>query len=161
MQAAGTAELREQHRNEKRERIEQAAARVFAEHGFREAGIADVAREAGVATGSIYNYFASKEELLFATTFAEIDELERRMAAAIDPTAPADEQLRAMIGAYHGFYRDRPEGFRMLMAGLERSSRDKGGAEAVAEYDRRALGCLRLLHDVLDRGIRDGTFREA
>src|SRR5687768_13613606 len=103
MQAAGIVELRERHRHEKRELIEQAAARVFAERGFRETGIADVAREAGVSTGSIYTYFASKEELLFATTFAEIDELERRMADTIDLSAPADEQLRAMIGAYHGF----------------------------------------------------------
>jgi AcrR family transcriptional regulator len=42
------------------------AARVFADKGFRNARIEDIAGDAGVAKGLVYDYFASKEELFFA-----------------------------------------------------------------------------------------------
>lgn len=49
---------------ERREQILAAAATVFAEKGFDRATISDVARAAGVAEGSIYNYFRGKQDLL-------------------------------------------------------------------------------------------------
>lgn len=48
----------------KRERILEAAIRVFADKGFHRAKIKDVARAAGIADGTVYNYFASKDDLL-------------------------------------------------------------------------------------------------
>lgn len=49
---------------ERRKQILAAAAHVFAAKGFERATIADVARQAGVAAGSIYNYFKGKDDLL-------------------------------------------------------------------------------------------------
>ncbi len=49
---------------ERREQILTAAARVFAEKGFDRATIRDVAQEAGLSEGSIYNYFKNKQDLL-------------------------------------------------------------------------------------------------
>ena len=45
--------------------VVEAAARVFARKGFRRSQMADVAREAGVSPGNLYNYVESKEELFF------------------------------------------------------------------------------------------------
>lgn len=50
-------------RDEKQEAIMRAAIRAFNEHGFARAKIADIAREAGVAKGSIYQYFEDKKAL--------------------------------------------------------------------------------------------------
>jgi AcrR family transcriptional regulator len=47
-------------------RIRQAALRVFAERGFAQAGVADIAREARVSSGNVYRYFESKEVLFEA-----------------------------------------------------------------------------------------------
>jgi AcrR family transcriptional regulator len=59
---------REQRKRElirqRRAQILEAAAKVFAEKGFQRATIKEIAAEAGVAEGTIYNYFRSKEELL-------------------------------------------------------------------------------------------------
>jgi AcrR family transcriptional regulator len=154
----GGVEIRERHREEKRELIQQAAARVFARQGLERTSVADVAGEAGFSPGSVYNYFTSKEELLFAATFAEIDQLEARMRPALGAGVPADEALRRMADAYYGFYRERPQGFRLLMAGLHRAGRDKVPASVVERYDLRALDCLTLLHAVVERGTAEGTF---
>ena len=152
-------DLRQRQRDERRQLIEQSAALVFARKGLAAASVADIAEQAGFSPGSLYNYFSSKEELLFSATFAQIDELEARMRAALDPAdAPADE-LRAMVGAYFAFYRDRPQGFQLLMAGLDGGARAKVPAEVVERYDRRALDCLSLLQSVVARGMEEGTFR--
>jgi AcrR family transcriptional regulator len=153
-------DLRERHREEKRELIEQAAAVVFARKGLAAASVADIAAEAGFSPGSIYNYFASKEEVLFAATFAEIDDLERRMRGALEQAGEPEVQLRAMVNAYYDFYRERPAGFRLLMAGLDGAAREKVAQAIVERYDRRALDCLTLLHQVIERGIAEGSFRQ-
>src|ERR1700721_2745802 len=50
--------------SDKRERILQAAIRVFAKKGFHATRVSEVAKAAGVADGTIYLYFKSKDELL-------------------------------------------------------------------------------------------------
>ena len=153
------ADLKEQHRREKRALIEAAAARTFAEKGHAATTMADVARSAGVSTAAIYLYFSSRDELLFATAVSEIDELEARMSAALETASDPVDSLRRMVAAYYDFYRERPQGFAMLMAGLERGARLRAPAEAVAAYDRAALRCLSLLNTVVERGMDSGSFR--
>ena len=154
------ATLKERHRAEKRGHIEAAAARVFAGVGYAEATVAQVARAAGLSPAAIYLYFDSKDELLFAAALSEIAELERRMTRALEDEPPPAQALRRMVDAYYAFYRERPQGFAMLVAGLNRPARMKAPPEAVANHDRAALRSLELLHDVVARGMRDGSLRE-
>jgi len=63
--------------NARREQILEAATRVFAEKGFRRATTREVAREAGVSEGTIYNYFEDKDALLVAILDG-LNETERR-----------------------------------------------------------------------------------
>jgi AcrR family transcriptional regulator len=61
----------------RREQIVEAATRVFAEKGFRRATTREVAREAGISEGTIYNYFEDKDALLMAILH-KLNETERR-----------------------------------------------------------------------------------
>jgi TetR/AcrR family transcriptional regulator, fatty acid metabolism regulator protein len=61
---------------DKRDAILKAATEVFARHGFFQAQVADVARAAGVAAGTVYLYFRSKDDLLVSI-------FERTMKSAI------------------------------------------------------------------------------
>ena len=63
----------------RREQIVGAATRVFAEKGFRRATTREVAREAGISEGTIYNYFEGKDALLMAILDG-LNETERRAA---------------------------------------------------------------------------------
>ena len=60
------ARQNESSSSEKRDRILQAAVAVFAEHGYFNARVSDIARKADVADGTIYLYFKSKEQILMA-----------------------------------------------------------------------------------------------
>jgi AcrR family transcriptional regulator len=52
-------------KEEKRKLIRNAAAKVFAEHGFKSATTRDIARSAGISPAAVYYYFDSKEDLLY------------------------------------------------------------------------------------------------
>jgi len=81
----------------KRERILRASVDVFAEHGYFNAKVAQIAKAAGVADGTIYLYFNGKEDLLI-TIFREhtrhyIEALEQRMA----DVERAEDRLRTAV----------------------------------------------------------------
>ncbi len=81
-----------------RERIERAALRLFVQGGVAETSIRDIAVEAGVSQGAMYNHYRSKDELawhLFADNFSEIGSELRRIGRS---ETPLRDRLRAMIG---------------------------------------------------------------
>src|SRR5436853_3681360 len=71
---------------ESREKILRAAERLFSTKGFHGTGLRDVADDAGVSVGNIYNHFATKEEL-FDSLLQELE------AVYLDPTQPLPRAL--------------------------------------------------------------------
>jgi AcrR family transcriptional regulator len=67
-----------------KERIERSAMRLFVERGFGETSIREIAIQAGVSQGAMYNHYVSKEELaweLFSRNFSQIGQELRQIAA--------------------------------------------------------------------------------
>jgi AcrR family transcriptional regulator len=96
----------------RRTQILDAATRVFASKGFNRATIRDVAQAAGVADGTIYNYFASKTDLLFGL-LDRLNDTERRpvsLARASEAQVGDVADLGDAFGAYFRAYvRERVE----------------------------------------------------
>ena len=85
---------------QKREDILKAARTVFAEQGFVGARIVDIASRAGVATGTVYLYFESKEALVAALVGDLLTRLTAELCAVLDqPTsvAPVTETIRTAL----------------------------------------------------------------
>jgi AcrR family transcriptional regulator len=80
-------------RGDKRPRLVKAAALVFAERGFVSTRVADIAERAEVGKGTVYEYFKSKEELLFAVFESMNEDIIARMDAVLDEDEPTQEQL--------------------------------------------------------------------
>src|SRR5207253_8576444 len=84
----------------KRETILRAAIDVFADHGYFNAQVADVARAAGVAAGTVYLYFKSKDDLLVSIFERSMrDGLEASRGAVADLHDPS-ERLRRLARAH-------------------------------------------------------------
>ena len=75
-------QAREQ-RNDKRARILDAAVKVFAERGYFSSTVAEIARAAGVADGTIYLYFKSKDDLLLRLFDEKMTQLRAEAKAAL------------------------------------------------------------------------------
>ena len=87
---------------DKRSAILGAATRVFARRGFFNAQVADVAREAGVAAGTVYLYFRSKDDLL-TSIFEEwmtraLQETDRALEGVTDPIERLHRLARVHLG---------------------------------------------------------------
>jgi len=84
---------------DKKNAIMNAAAAVFAEVGYPNAKLLDVAKACGASKSMLYHYFASKDDLLFALLSehlqATIDALQQ-----VDPACPAAPKLRLLIEIY-------------------------------------------------------------
>jgi AcrR family transcriptional regulator len=84
-------------RGNKRARLVEAASAVFAEKGYASTRVADIAERAGVGKGTVYEYFSSKEELLFAVFELINAEISLRMDAALAAGGSSEEQLHNLL----------------------------------------------------------------
>ena len=91
-----------------------AAAGEFGDHGFHEASISSITRRAGVALGTFYTYFDSKDEI-FRALVADMSEAVKHAAReAIAPDMGALEVERAALGAFLRFASEHKEVYRII-----------------------------------------------
>jgi len=94
--AGAPSGLRERKKRETRERLGDVAARLFAEHGYDEVSVADIAVAAGVSEPTVYNYFPTKPDLVFDRA----DEVLEKIRGAIsrrDPQQSPADALRSLV----------------------------------------------------------------
>ena len=84
-------------RGDKRPRLVTAATAVFAEKGYASTRVADIAERAGVGKGTVYEYFSSKEELLFAVFESINADISSRMNDALAAGGSSEEQLHNLL----------------------------------------------------------------
>ena len=139
---------------DKREAILRAATSVFAHNGYFNSKVADIAREAGVADGTVYLYFKSKEDILhsiFDRNVAEaLDAARKRIERITDPK----EKLR-QIATLHlerlSADRDLAVVFQVELRGSTKFM-EEFSAAGFAEY-------LALIRATFEEGQRAGIFR--
>ena len=141
----------------KRERILAAAMKVFARKGFAGARVSDVAREAGVADGTIYLYFASKDAILISI-FEEgmqgvIDGLAKGLKGMEDPR----ERLRFFCRYHLKTCEEDPDLAEVLLVELRFSDKFLTEYKPGAMLDRY----LEQLAAIIAEGQRRGIFNRA
>ena len=139
---------------EKRQRILEAAVRIFGRRGYHDAKIAEIASEARVAEGTVYLYFRNKEHL-FATVFDEkMDDLLARGREIVRAEASAAERLTRLVDLHLTYLASDRDLASLFQIELRRSARmlQRVIRSKLVEY-------IRLLGGVLKDGIESGEFR--
>ncbi|HXI11081.1 MAG TPA: TetR/AcrR family transcriptional regulator [Thermoanaerobaculia bacterium] len=101
--------------------IQEAAMKVIARKGYELATMNAIAEEAGVAKGTIYLYFESREDLLKKTGESAFGELNGLVTAAIDSHPDLEGRLGAVVRANLGFFEENREFFRIYLAFADRA----------------------------------------
>jgi TetR/AcrR family transcriptional regulator, fatty acid metabolism regulator protein len=139
----------------KRETILRAATRVFARNGYFNSKVADIAREADVADGTVYLYFKSKEEILHSIFDQNMAEAIAAGRLLIEKISDPGEKLRR-IAMLHlerlGADPDLAVVFQVELRGSTKFMREFSAA-GFAEY-------LSLLRQTFEAGQRSGVFRK-
>ncbi|MFJ9411791.1 TetR/AcrR family transcriptional regulator [Streptomyces sp. NPDC101393] len=117
-------------RAEARTRIEDVAARLFAERGFAGTTIGEIAAEAGLSKPMLYRHFDSKQELHLALLERHRDELAAApIRELLDGEGELDVRLQAMFDAWFGHVQSHPYTWRMMF-------RDTTGDAEVQAFHR-------------------------
>lgn len=139
----------------KRESILRAATGVFARNGYFNSKVADIARAADVADGTVYLYFKSKEEILHSIFDQNMAEAIAAGRVLIERLRDPREKLRR-IALLHlerlGADRDLAIVFQVELRGSTKFMREFSAA-GFAEY-------LGLLRQTFEEGQRSGVFRK-
>lgn len=140
--------------SDKREAILSAATRVFAQSGYFNSKVADVARVAGVADGTVYLYFRSKEEILRSiferSTTDALAEGRRLLAEIVDPREKLQRIARLHLERL-GADRDLAVVFQVELRGSTKFM-EEFSAAGLAEY-------LHLIREAFAEGQQTGVFR--
>jgi TetR/AcrR family fatty acid metabolism transcriptional regulator len=139
---------------DKREAILRAATRVFARNGYFSSKVADIARDAGVADGTVYLYFKSKEEILHSIFDRSVEEAitegRKQLLTITDPR----EKLRRIAHLHLerlGADRDLAIVFQVELRSSTKFM-EEFSAAGFAEY-------LGLIRATVEEGQRAGVFR--
>jgi TetR/AcrR family fatty acid metabolism transcriptional regulator len=139
---------------DKRGAILRAAIRVFAHHGYFNSKVADIAREAGVADGTVYLYFKSKEEILHSVFNRTVEEAIAEGRKQLDQISDAREKLRRIAHLHLqrlSADRDLAVVFQVELRGSTKFM-EEFSAAGFAEY-------LSLIRTTLEEGQKAGVFR--
>ncbi len=132
-----------------------AALRVFAEKGYSDTTMTDIARKAGVSTPVLYEYFKTKEDLLFAIPEKFMEEPIRIMEYVAPYLRGAEAKIRGIVQGYLTVYDKNPLYASLVMLELK-TNRKFLKAKAYGMVRKVAGGLL----EVIEEGIKDGTFKE-
>ncbi len=138
----------------KPQQIIDAAIRVFARTGYYNSRVSDIAREAGIASGTIYLYFPTKDEILvtlFREKMAQWVALVRREIAA---ERGAEAKIRKLVALHFAVLEGDPDLAEVVQVELRQGQKFFRGASAheVSAY-------FDLIGSVLQEGIAAGQIR--
>jgi TetR/AcrR family transcriptional regulator, fatty acid metabolism regulator protein len=139
---------------DKREAILRAAIKVFAQKGYFNSKVADVAKEAGIADGTVYLYFKSKDEILHSVFDRAMEEFiaeGKREIAEIEEAGKRLERIAQLHLEKLGADRDLAIVFQVELRGSTKFMEEFSGG-GFAEY-------LDIIRQTIAEGQKTGVFR--
>jgi TetR/AcrR family transcriptional regulator, fatty acid metabolism regulator protein len=138
----------------KRERILDAAIKVFAAEGFYNAKVSQIAHEAGVADGTIYLYFKSKDDLLINLFEDRMEMVNANLREAIETESTAEARLRRIVKLHLELVEQNRDMAEVISVELRQSSK------FIREYSNPKFAeFLRTIAGAVVEGQRTGELR--
>ena len=140
----------------RREELIASAAQTFAERGYAETSVAELAESLGVATGAIYHYFRGKEELLIAIC-DELTEPLLEAARQLPAEGPPEDQLRELVRlwvAHVAAHRHHLLVFTQVRHVVDEGGPEWRGVRAARKDFEQLLGEALEACDLADPGLR-------
>jgi TetR/AcrR family fatty acid metabolism transcriptional regulator len=158
MTAAKTQNLRKNQKAPKnpakRLAILEAAESIFSKRGFQGATVSDIAKKAHVSEATIYEYFSTKEELLFSIPGEKILEYQTKNREILQYIQGSTNKLRFLIYRHLQLYASDSDYARVVMLTLK-TNRNFLNTEAYKVVQASARNTI----EVLQEGIKNGEFR--
>jgi len=142
-------------KNHKYHQILEAAVKVFARQGFHQSTVAQIAREAGVADGTIYLYFKNKDDILVQFFSFRTKQVFESFREEVDRAETSSDKLRNLVRRHLAeFQRDR-DGAVVYQVETHQNSR-------LVETQIKEMSKMYrdLISEIVEQGQQEGTIRK-
>jgi len=149
-----TVSKKEKYKQEKKQKIIDAALKVFAVKGFNHSKISDIAKEANIADGTIYIYFKKKDDIIISLFQNKMGGFNKLLKEKIEKQKDSVEKLKTFISTHLKVLSKRRELAEIFTIELRQSSK------FMENYQNTELkDYSELLMSIIDKGKEDGVFK--
>ena len=149
------SEINKTVKNNKYHLILEAAIRVFARQGFYQSTVAQIAREAGVADGTIYLYFKNKDDILVQFFNYRTKQVFDRFRAAVNQSDNSQDKLRSLVRRHlTEFQQDRD------MAVVYQVETHQNSRLAEAQIREMSQMYQDIVSEIVETGQQEGSIRK-
>lgn len=138
----------------KKNNIIRIAAKLFSDKSFHDVTMDEIAEQVGVAKGTLYLYFSSKENLYLQILEHTFDSIESLLETEVAKSDSAPEKLKKVLGIIIRFYRENIDVLKIL-------SRDE--THLIQEHheltEKWRLRRIHLYEKIIKKGIAEGSFK--
>jgi len=139
---------------DKPQQIIEAAVRVFAREGYYNSRVSDIAHEAGIAAGTIYLYFRTKDDILVTLFRDKMAEFVGALRKAIAGEPDAASKVRRLVSLHFSMLEENPDLAEVVQVELRQGQKFFRGASS------QEIGAyFALIGSVLEEGVSQGRFR--
>ena len=153
----GTAHRKVRERRARRQAIQSAAVRVFADKGFARTTMEDIARRAEVSVGTIYLYYRSKEDLYVSLLFESMQRFTEAIEKIMATGLPPDRQLKRVWDFFYNYHARSPQSYQVLVflqqPGLTAGISPKTLQEINVRSARNFSLVSRIVAAAMDKGL--------
>ena len=140
--------------SDKPQQIIEAAVRVFAREGYYNSRVSDIAREAGIAAGTIYLYFKTKDDILVTLFRDKMAEFVGALRKAIAGEPDAASKIRRLVFLHFSMLEEHPNLAEVVQVELRQGQKFFRGASS------QEIGAyFALIGSVLEEGMVQERFR--
>ncbi len=142
-------------KNNKYHQILEAAVKVFARQGFHQSTVAQIAKEAGVADGTIYLYFKNKDDILVQFFSVRTKQVFESFREAVDAAENSTDKLRNLVRRHLAEFQRDKDGAVVYQVETHQNSR-------LAEAQIREMSKLYrdLISEIIEQGQQEGAIRK-
>lgn len=140
--------------NDKYHRILEAAIRVFADQGFFQSTVSQIAREAGVADGTIYLYFKNKDDILIHFFNIKAKQVFEYFREAVNDADNAVEKLKMLIRRHLAEFQKDPH--MSIVYQAETHQIHRLAEEQIREVSKQYLD---IVSEIVEQGQQEGRIR--
>ena len=149
------AALNRAEKNNKYHQILEAAVKVFARQGFHQSTVAQIAKEAGVADGTIYLYFKNKDDILVQFFSVRTKQVFESFREAVDAAETSADKLRNLVRRHLAEFQRDKDGAVVYQVETHQNSR-------LAEDQIREMSKMYrdLISEIIEQGQQEGAIRK-
>ncbi|MFH2011310.1 MAG: TetR/AcrR family transcriptional regulator [Pseudomonadota bacterium] len=156
----GILERKEREKIKRRQDILDAAKNSFAQKGFLNTTIEQIAQESELSTGTIYLYFSGKEELYVSLIVESYDMLIEKLNETLEQNVAPDERLVRIALTYHEFCKRYSDHYKILNFIINEHKNLNLSPELLNKISEKTDIVFKIVRDIFSEGISIGIFKQ-